>query len=402
MKKVCVLLNKDLSHQTRLFRENETLVKAGYDVSVVCVSEIPGKPKQEKQNGYAVCRLLKKRLYKYHLVSLRLLKSFLKVLTSHPRADYVHVHDPPVLLLGFLLAKFWKARLVYDSHEWWDALFQEEQDRLNNGTNMTPAQRRKKLGQLSWMRRFESWVLPHCDAVIAVNDSIGQHMQAQAPKPLKYYATIRNFSPYQQIERSNRLHDHFNLPAPTKVILYQGQIARKRGIDKAVEAIEHLADVDVVLVLIGPVLPADEQFLQTLLTRIEASETLRDRVFYKGFIPSSELLQWTASADLGLQPIINTCMNHYLCLPNKIFEYIQANIPIAASEFPELRNIVENYKIGFVFDPENPRQIAQKIRQFFDSPELKQAYLSNLQRAKQELCWETEEQKLLDLYAAIG
>ncbi|MCE3235551.1 MAG: glycosyl transferase, group 1 [Vampirovibrio sp.] len=368
---------------------------------MVCVSEIPGKPKQERQDGYEVNRLLKKRLYKYHLFSLRLVKSFLKIVFSHPRSEYVHVHDPPVLLLGYLLARLWNARLVYDSHEWWEALFQEEKERLTNSANINPRQRIKKLKQLSRMHRFESWVLQHCDAVIAVNDSIGQRMQKQAHRPIKHYATIRNFATYQEVQRNRRLHEHFNLANQTKVILYQGQIAEKRGIGKAVEAMKHLSDMDVVLVLIGPVLPSDEAFLHDLLTRIETSDLLRDKVLYKGFVSPTELLKWTASADLGLQPIINTSMNHYLCLPNKIFEYIQAGIPIAASAFPELKHIIENYNIGLVFDPENPVQIAEKIRQFYNSPELQQMYIKNLDRAKKELCWDIEQQRLLDLYTAI-
>jgi glycosyltransferase involved in cell wall biosynthesis len=138
------------------------------------------------------------------------------------------------------------------------------------------------------------------------------------------------------------------------------------------------------------------------MQRVEQSDTLRGRVFYKGFAPPDELLQWTASADLGLQPIMNWNMSYYLCLPNKTFEYIQAGLPIASSDFPELRNIVEKYNIGVLFDPDNPKQMAEEIQRYFDSPELQETYKANLKVAKEELCWETEEQKLIDLYASLS
>jgi glycosyltransferase involved in cell wall biosynthesis len=399
--RICVLLNKDFSHQTRLIREHATLRNAGYEISVVCAMDTPGKPVYETlESGDKVCRLLKKRLYKYHLFSLRLVKSFFRVVKNHPRSDYVHVHDPSVLLLGWLLARVWGAKLVYDAHEYWDALFDEEEARLKANASLKPAECARKLCQLEWTRRFETWVLPHCDAVISVNDSIGERMQQKVGGRIRRYLTLRNFAMRREIERSRRLHEYFGLPESTKIVLYQGQIAEKRGLGKAVEAMKHLSDLDLRLVLIGPVLPADEAFFNKILADVEQSE-LKGRVLYKGFAPPNELLQWTASADLGLQPIINCNMNHYLCLPNKIFEYIQAGLPIAASAFPELKNIVEGYSVGLTFDPDNPADIAEKIRRFFDSPELQEQCRENLQRAKQELCWEVEEQKLADLYRSF-
>jgi glycosyltransferase involved in cell wall biosynthesis len=401
LKRVCVLLNKDFFHQTRLIREHDILTQAGYAVSLICVADNPEKPKYERLENGEVHRLFKKRLYKYHLFSLRLVKYFFKVLKNHPRCDYVHAHDPATLLLGWLLAKTWNAKLVYDAHEYWDAFFDDEEAALKNNPGLKPRQRAKKLRQLAWTRRFETWVLPRCDAVLAVNDTIGQRMQAKVQNKIRRYLTLRNIASYQTIPKTRKLHEHFGLPEQTKIILYQGQIAEKRGIHKAVEAIEHLTDLQVALVLIGPVLPSDEPFFKAVLSRVEQSERLRGRVFYKGFAAPDELLHWTASADLGLQPIMNWNMSYYLCLPNKTFEYIQAGLPIASSDFPELRNVVNGYNIGVLFDPDDPRQIAEQIRRYFDSPELQQTFLANLKRAKEELCWEREGQKLLDLYASL-
>jgi glycosyltransferase involved in cell wall biosynthesis len=108
-------------------------------------------------------------------------------------------------------------------------------------------------------------------------------------------------------------------------------------------------------------------------------------------------LHWTASADLGAHPILNTSANHYYCLPNKIFEYIQAEIPVAVSNFPEMQKIVDTYQIGVTFNPEDPKDIAAKIQACLGSP----TYRENLRQAKAILNWENEAKALLTLYQTV-
>ncbi len=399
MKRVCILYNHDLHFQTRILRQAETLLAQGYEVTVLCLAETSERARIERRGPLMIQRILKKRLYKYHMFSLRTLKVFLKILFSQGPFDVVHVIDAPPLLLGWMLSRIWKAKLVYDAAELWDALFDEEKARLTENPSLSKNERQKKLKQLEQSRRFESWVLSRCDGVISVCDSIGDILRQKADGPIHHYITLRNIARYQQITDSQHLRNYFNLPENQRVIVYQGQIAEKRGLSKALDAIEQIDEV--AFVMIGPVLPADQAFFERMQQRIQQSDTLKNRVFYRGFIPAEELLQWTASADLGLQPIINWNMNHYLCLPNKLFEYVQAGLPIAASHFPEMKHLIESYRLGFVFDPENPKQMADSIRQFFDSPEQQAEYRRNVQKAKKELNWENEEIKLATLYSQI-
>lgn len=399
MKRICILYNHDLHFQTRILRQAETLLDAGYEVTVLCLAENKSRPCEDRRGKLLIRRILKKRLFKYHMFSFRMVKTLLKIVFTQPRADVVHVIDAPPLLLGWLLSRLWGARLVYDAAELWDALFDEEKARLIQNQSFSKSVRQSKLKQLEQSRRFEGWVLSRCDGVISVCDSIGELLKQKASRPIARYITLRNIARYEQINNSQRIREYFQLSDSQRVVVYQGQIAEKRGLGKAIDAVEQLEDI--AFVMIGPVLPADQPFFDNLQRRIEQSEKLQGRVFYRGFIPSNELLQWTASADLGLQPIINWNMNHYLCLPNKLFEYVQANLPIAASHFPEMKNVIESYQIGFVFDPENPTEMAEKIRRFFDSPEQQTEYRQNLQRAKQELNWENEEKRLVELYQAV-
>jgi glycosyltransferase involved in cell wall biosynthesis len=141
-----------------------------------------------------------------------------------------------------------------------------------------------------------------------------------------------------------------------------------------------------------------EEYAKQLHSRIEQSDLLRGRVLFKERVTRSELLPWTASADLGVAPILNIRANNYYCLPNKLFEYLQAEVPCATSDFPELKAIVEGYEVGFTFNPDHPQTLADALTDFFRHPERAGRYRQNARKAKRELSWEQEQQKLIALY----
>ena len=404
MKRVCVLYNHDLSYQGRVIRQVESLMSAGYAVTVYCVAEETLPLKEERDVRLDIRFVFRKRLYKYHAFSLRLLKYFCRMIVTQPRADAVHVIDSPMLPLGWMLSRAWRAPLIYDASEFWEALYDEERDNLLRKTDIHEAERRRKLTQLARARAFEAWVLPKCAAVISVCDSIGNLLRQKARGPFPPYVTLRNLPRRQPPQeetagKTNRLREQYHIPDRTPILLYQGQVAEKRGLSRALDAIERLDNV--VFVIIGPVLPRDEAFFQSMQARIRLSDGLRDKVIYHGFLPQDELPQWTAQADLGVHPILNHHLNHYYCLPNKLFEYLQGGLPVAVSNFPEMRRVVNDYGVGLTFDPEQPTAMAAGIREYLDSPVLQERYRKNVQSAATILNWEQEESRLLTLYRQL-
>ena len=117
-------------------------------------------------------------------------------------------------------------------------------------------------------------------------------------------------------------------------------------------------------------------------------------------MPYQELLEYTKIADLGLSLDKGTNLNYEYSLPNKIFDYIHAGIPVLASNLIEVKSIVTNYKVGTVVSSHEPEEIAQAIRGFFlglDEKELKQ----NLEKAASALNWENETKVLDSIYHPI-
>lgn len=399
--RVCFLLNNEFTLDNRVEREARSLLEAGYEVTLFC-SHGPTVAKVENRHGIPVHRILPKRLHTFKPFSFRIVKALISILTQFPRYDVVHAHDCNMLLLGWLLSRAWGARLVYDSHELWGALFEEKKLLLHQEGAMDPPQNLgRSIRNIERMERMERWLIRQCDAVISVNQTLctqldqlrggGGHTRPIVP--------VRNTAvlyPPVPRERPRRFHELFGLSADYKVVLLQGGLREDRGIYQMTEALQKIKDPKVVLVMMGPFVSPG--FEKNLFEYLLQTPGLQGRVFHKAPVYGPELLTWTASADLGVAPILNSHNSYYHSLPNKLFEYIQAEVPSATSDFPEMKAIVEGYEVGFTFDPDDADALAQKIEDYFADSERMDQYRQNNRRAKQELNWENEQGKLLALY----
>jgi glycosyltransferase involved in cell wall biosynthesis len=408
MKRVCFLLNNEFLMDNRVEREARTLVDAGYSLTLFC-SANRETARQENRAGIQIRRIFPQRLHSYKPFSFRLVKAVYRILTSTQRFDIVHAHDCNMLLLGWLLARIWGAKLVYDSHELWESVFSERKQGLHSET-----EHRSRVN-LDRMIRLERKILPQCDRVITVNQSIGNRLdelrtselrtnelRSGHARPLKETLVIRNISGFYSLpaeQTHRRYHKFFNLRPEQKVILLQGGLRVERGVFKMIEAMAQVRNPDLVLVLMGPAMA--EGFHDELRESLQQNPLLPERVFYKEPVYGNELLPWTASADLGVSPILNTRTNNYFSLPNKLFEYVQAEIPCATSNFPEMAAIVEEYQLGFTFDPEDTQGLAQKLDDFFADPKIAKFHRTQARQAKKVLNWEVEQKKLLQLYQEV-
>ena len=117
------------------------------------------------------------------------------------------------------------------------------------------------------------------------------------------------------------------------------------------------------------------------LKGMAAARGLGGCVHFLPTVPLAELLAWTASADIGVQPIRNTCLNHLSTDSNKLFEYAMAGLPVVASDFPEIRRVVEAHDIGLLFDPETPGELAGALGRLIADGDLARAARRQCARA---------------------
>lgn len=183
--------------------------------------------------------------------------------------------------------------------------------------------------------------------------------------------------------------------ADVPLVLHQGAPAPDRGCEVLIEAVARLHDVN--LVFLGDPEPG---YGDELASRVRESG-ITERVYILPSIPLTELLAYTAEADVGVTLLQDTCENHRLALPNKLFEYIAAGVPVVASALPETQRLVEGYGIGWCTSPDDPAAVAAALKSALESRN-DLALRQRLALAASELRWEVERRRLVDLYAGLA
>lgn len=136
--------------------------------------------------------------------------------------------------------------------------------------------------------------------------------------------------------------------------------------------------------------------------RAQASELgLEQRVRFVPTVPLAELPTYTASADIGVQPIENTCLNHYTTDSNKLFEYVQAGLPVVASDLPEIRRVVREHDLGLLVPEGDSVALAAALRDLVGDKGKRQYYAVQSRKAASVLNWESQEHELLALYERV-
>ena len=288
-------------------------------------------------------------------------------------ADVFHSNDLNTLKVGVVCKRKTGARLVYDSHE-----LQTERNR------MTDKARKKAIGE-------EGGYLPDVDAMIVAAPlwiEWNRKLYGAIPDPT---ITLLNVPEPTPIDHSKDLRKVLGIPPEQRIVLYQGSIQENRGIEPAIDAVAELDDVVLVVVGYGYHRPALESIVE--------QRGLTDRVKFFGPVPNDELISYSASADVGLSNIVNSSVSYNTTLPNKLFEYAMAGIPIVGSDSPGIGKLIEEEQIGEVCDAEDPVALATAIATVLADPG---RYTAALERTTERYNWPRERRKLIDLYNGLA
>jgi len=233
---------------------------------------------------------------------------------------------------------------------------------------------------------MERRYLRRADSVVAVNTSIAvEYGRRYGRQPL----VVRNCAsrlPADLPVRDLRL--MAGLPLDAQVVLYQGGFAAGRGLEVCVAAVPGLpVGAHLVLLGFGP--------MRDDLVNLAELAGVADRVHVVDAVPPEELLACTASATVGLMPYQPVSRNNMLALPNKIFEYTTAGVPVVVSDLPELRRIAVDAGCGQVYDSFDPLMLAAALREVLD-PSRYPAYKEAARRFGDTNVWETEREILVE------
>ena len=182
-----------------------------------------------------------------------------------------------------------------------------------------------------------------------------------------------------------------DLPEGKKIILYQGSVNVDRGLLEAVEAMQYVDDA--LLLIVG-----DGDILEEVKTRA-LKLSLGGKVQFRKKVPFEELWNYTTHAAVGLSLDKDTNINYKYSLPNKIFDFVHAGVPVLASNLVEIRKIFSKYNIGIIIENHDPKHIAGKINFMIKDSEARNRWIINAGYASKELCWQNEERELSKIFA---
>jgi glycosyltransferase involved in cell wall biosynthesis len=289
--------------------------------------------------------------------------------------DVVHAHDLNTLPAARRIADARGIPVVYDSHELWR--------HRNRSGRLRPISR---LSDLVIERRLA----PTVDAVITVSPSIAAWLERTywLRGPVR---VVRNTP-----ERSTGapVRGGLGRRPGEQVVAYSGRFTTGRGLEDMVRALQ-LLPPHVVLAAVGY---GDEEYVATLRTLAERCGVSR-RVRLLDPVAPQEVAGVVAGADLALVAIEPTCLSYRYSLPNKLFEAVQAGVPVVASRLPDITAVVERYRLGSQFEPGDHEALARAVQEVLAGAA---PSAEDLARAADELCWEREQHELVACYRGLG
>ncbi|WP_342388735.1 glycosyltransferase [Salinicoccus bachuensis] len=288
-------------------------------------------------------------------------------------ADIYHSNDLNTLTQGVICSKmrFNRKPLVYDSHE-------VQTDRTGYNPEIA--------------MKVEKFLLKFVDQTLVEN-----HTRATFHEKLyNYYPTpLYNYSDTYDINavEGKDIHHLLEIPRDKKILLYQGGLQMGRGLEQLVEMMKSIEEG--VLVFIG-----DGKLKPYLETRVN-EESLQDKVKFIPKVYLKDLPSYTKSAYLGFQVLQNTSFNHYSASSNKLFEYMMAHVPVVGCDFPEIKRVIEEEDIGVSIDASQVGNITQAVQSLLENEEKRNELSRNCATAKHKYNWQSEQQKLLDIYEKL-
>jgi glycosyltransferase involved in cell wall biosynthesis len=281
------------------------------------------------------------------------------------KADLLYANDLDTLLPNYLVSRMKSIPLIYDSHE----LFCEVPELQN-----TPF--KKQIWEM-----LEGWIVPRLKHCITVNSSIAAIFEK---KYSVKFNVVRNISEFDK-NFIPKKREELGLPTDKEIIILQGAgLNVDRGAEELVAA---MANVDALLLIIG-----GGDVWEKLKVQVQENG-LGNKVWLISKIPRSELMHYTYNADLGISIDKPRNANYFNSLPNKIFDYIHAGVPVLVSRLPELERIVKDFGVGGFINNHEPAHIASCINEMLFSPQMS-TWRENARRSAEILCWQNEKRML--------
>ncbi|MEK6616280.1 MAG: glycosyltransferase [Bacteroidota bacterium] len=367
-KKVILSVTNDLTSEQRVHKVCLFLEQMGFDVTLV------GRERRKSlplgMRSYKTKRLFllfEKGPLFYAEYNLRL---FFYLLFH--RADILVANDLDTLLSNYLASKLKWSKLVHDSHEYFTGV---------------PELKGRNFAKKTW-KIIERKIFPKMKYVYTVNDSIAKLYKDEYGVEMK---VVRNFPLLVGIKKQiSKTKKELGLPEDKKIILYQGSVNVDRGLLETVEAMHYVDNA--VLLIVG-----DGDAMEEIQAK-KQHLNLTEKIIFINRVPFEELWNYTSHADIGISLDKDTNLNYRFSLPNKIFDFVHAGVPVLVSNLVEIKKIIKKHELGEIIENHNAKHIAEKIKFMLSDEEKIKRWKENCKIAAKEFCWQNEEHILKEIY----
>ena len=355
----------NINFDTRSFNLFKSLKDKNHDVKFFGFDWLTPDFQSIYTEDIVVKKLVKSKLsiFFYLKFSFNLFFQLLKTKT-----DIYFASDFYALPFCSIAAILKRKKVFYDSREVYTGL---------------PALNNKKIVK-KFFKIIEGFFIKKCDYIVTTGELDSRFIENLYNLPT--IDVLRNLPlPDQKIIPVNFKSKFENFDVG-KILLYQGIVVTGRGIETYFRVLEKYEKSYLVILGGGE----DMDYYKNLADKMG----IKNRVHFAGKVKQTELLNYTAGADVGLSLIDNISQNNEYALPNKLFEYLMADIPVIVSDLPQMKAVIDEYKVGVVLPEGNEDEIINLLKKWDSNPEEYLSLKSKCKPASEVLNWNNEFEKI--------
>ena len=288
--------------------------------------------------------------------------------------DLLVSNDLDTLLPNFLISKLKQIPLVYDSHEYFTGL---------------PEIQNRPFVKWVW-KTIEKSIFPRLKYSMTVSEPIASlYEEMYRVRPI----VIRNLSKNSDMI-TPFTRGEMGVATDDLLLIIQGSgINIDKGAEELIEAVNISDGVTLLIVGSGDVISDLKQQVKHL--------HVENKVKFIPKVPWEILMKYTKSADIGMCIEKDTNLNYRYSLPNKLFDYIAAGIPVIASNLPETGKIINENNCGLIIDKVAPEDLSNAFSELKNNPVFLSELRSNSVLASEKLNWEIESEKVKEFYIKV-
>ena len=366
-----MILSKDFLTDPRVNNEATSLVASGHKVTVIMWDRHNIFESESIVNEIKVLRIQTKGFMRWLPSDIirnpfwwwKAYKKGLYIYKKNFRFDVVHCHDLDTLQAGVLLKKKLGCKLVYDAHEIFGYMIE------NNVPNFV----------VKYSFKMEKKLVKNIDYLITVNEPLEKYFKEITNKPITIVMNCKELIIKEYQPPENNIF----------IICYIGVLNKMRMFPELVDIVGKIKDIKFII--------AGKK--EDLYDEVEERCKKYDNVEFLGTIPSDEVVKKTLECNAIICMFDPEIRINQIGLPNKIFDAMATGRPVIVTKNMYYSDeFVEKEKCGLSASY-NGEDICNAIIKLRDNLELCEELGRNgLKAAKIKYNWDKQKVKLLGVY----